>query len=344
MTPFMRAVGLTHYLPITREDSLMDIEVEKPGAPAGRDILVKVEAISVNPIDTKQRAPKDKVESTPRILGWDASGTVEAVGPACELLQPGDRVYYSGSVTRQGCNSEYQLVDERIAARMPASLNYAEAAALPLTSVTAWEALHDRLHIAIDKAANAGKTILVVGAAGGVGSIAMQLAKLAGLTVIGSASRASSKSWAIDHGADHIINHHKPWMPQLEAIGLRFVDYILCTNATTAHFLSMAEAIAPQGAICSIVDTTEPVPLHLLKSKSVTFVWEFMFTRSMFETADMIEQHRILSEVSQLVDEGALWSTLNERLSPINAANLRAAHAKLESGTMIGKLVIEDWQ
>lgn len=343
MSQLMRAVGLTHYLPIQREDSLMDIEVEKPGAPSGRDILVKIEAISVNPIDTKQRAPKDKVESTPRILGWDAAGTVEAVGPACTLFQPGDRVYYSGSVTRQGCNSEYQLVDERIAARMPASLDYAEAAALPLTSVTAWEALHDRLHIPRDKAVNAGKTMLVIGAAGGVGSIAMQLAKLAWLTVIGSASRADSRTWAINHGADHIINHHQPWMPQLEAIGYRYVDYILCTNATTAHFLSMAEAIAPQGAICSIVDTTEPVPLQLLKSKSAAFVWEFMFTRSMFETDDMIEQHRILSEIARLVDDGALWTTLTERLSPINAANLRTAHAKLESNTMIGKLVLEGW-
>lgn len=322
----------------------MDIKVEKPTAPIGRDVRVKVEAISVNPVDTKLRAPKDKVETAPRILGFDASGIVDAVGPDCQLFQPGDRVYYAGSITRQGSNSEYQLVDERIVALMPASLDFAEAAALPLTAITAWEALHDRLHIARDQNDNAGKTILIVGAAGGVGSIALQLAKLAGLSVIGTASRADSREWSLKHGADHVINHHEPWTPQLEAIGFRYVDYILCTNATTAHFMSMVQAISPQGGICSIVDTTEPVPLHLLKSKSASFVWEFMFTRAMFETADMIEQHRLLSEVSQLVDEGALRSTMTERLSPINAANLRAAHAKLESGSMIGKLVIEKWQ
>ncbi|AZN43642.1 zinc-binding alcohol dehydrogenase family protein [Paenibacillus albus] len=340
----MRAVGLTKYLPIERVDSLMDVAVEKPAAPIGRDILVKVKAISVNPVDTKQRSPKDKVETTPRILGWDASGIVDAVGQGCTLFQPGDRVYYAGSITRQGSNSEYQLVDERIVARMPESLDFAEAAALSLTAITAWEALHDRMHVAKNPAENAGKTILIVGAAGGVGSIALQLAKLAGLSVIGTASRADSREWSLKNGADHVINHHEPWTPQLAAIGLRYVDYILCTNATTAHFMSMVEAIAPLGAICSIVDTTDPVPLHLLKSKSASFVWEFMFTRAMFETADMIEQHRLLSEVAQLVDEGALRTTMTERLSPINSANLRSAHAKLESGSMIGKLVIEKWE
>lgn len=336
----MKAVGLYKYLPIEHPESLIDVKVEKP-SPAGRDLLVKVRAISVNPVDYKVRSPKNREESAPRILGWDVAGVVEQVGPDAELFQPGDEVYYAGSITRPGGNSEYHLVDERIVGAKPRSLDFAQAAALPLTTITAWESLYDRLGVSKEPAANAGKTILIIGAAGGVGSIATQLAKLAGLTVIGTASRRESADWAREIGADEVINHFESFMPQLKAIGLEQVDYILCLNSTEKHWASMAEAIAPQGKICSIVETDEPLNLTLLKNKSAAFVWELMFTRSTYGTPDMIEQHNLLNEVARLVDAGAVRTTTSETLSPINADNLRKAHAMLETGRTVGKVVLE---
>ncbi|TYA10168.1 zinc-binding alcohol dehydrogenase family protein [Paenibacillus faecis] len=336
----MKAVGLYKYLPIEDPESLLDVEVEKP-VPAGRDLLVKVRAISVNPVDYKVRSPKNREESEPKILGWDVAGVVEQVGPEVTLFRPGDEVFYAGSITRPGGNSEFHLVDERIVGMKPSKLDFAQAAALPLTSITAWESLYDRLGISRNKGDNEGKTILIIGAAGGVGSIATQLAKYSGLTVIGTASRPESADWVTGLGADHVINHFEAFLPQLKAAGWEQVDYILCLNSTEKHWSNMAEAIAPQGKICSIVETDELLNLTLLKNKSVTFVWELMFTRSTYQTPDMIEQHNLLNEIARLVDDGVLRTTTNETLTPINAANLRKAHAMLETGRTVGKVVLE---
>ena len=339
----MKAVGLYRYLPISNPDSLIDIEIEKP-MPTGHDILVKVYAISVNPIDTKVRAPKEQVEEKPKILGWDVAGIVEQVGHHCTLFQPGDEVFYAGSISRPGGNSEFHLVDERIVGKKPESLSFPQAAALPLTSITAWESLFVRLGISRDELQNQNKSILIIGASGGVGSIAIQFAKGVGLTVIGTTSRPESTKWAKERGVDFTINHFEPFASQLKAIGYDSVDYILCLNSTEKHWTNMAEVIAPQGKICSIVDSKEPLNINLLKGKSVTFVWESMFTRSLYQTPDIEEQHRILNEVSQLADAGKIQTTINERLAPINAANLRLAHTKLEAGRTIGKIVIENFE
>lgn len=336
----MKAVGLYKYLPIEDPESLLDVEVEKP-VPAGRDLLVKVRAISVNPVDYKVRSPKNREEVEPKILGWDVAGVVEQVGPEVTLFRPGDEVFYAGSITRPGGNSEFHLVDERIVGMKPSKLDFAHAAALPLTSITAWEGLYDRLGISRNKDDNEGKTILIIGAAGGVGSIATQLAKYSGLTVIGTASRPESADWVTGLGADHVINHFEAFLPQLKAAGWEQVDYILCLNSTEKHWSNMAEAIAPQGKICSIVETDELLNLTLLKNKSVTFVWELMFTRSTYQTPDMIEQHNLLNEIARLLDDGVLRATTNETLTPVNAANLRKAHAMLETGRTVGKVVLE---
>ncbi|WP_435923928.1 zinc-binding alcohol dehydrogenase family protein [Paenibacillus sp. DYY-L-2] len=336
----MRAVGLYKYLPVEDPESLLDLEVDKQ-VPTGKDLLVNVKAISVNPVDYKVRSPKNREEREPKILGWDVAGVVEQVGPDCTLFRPGDEVFYAGSIARPGGNSEFHLVDERIVGTKPATLGFAQAAALPLTSITAWESLYDRLGISQDPAANDGKTILIIGAAGGVGSIATQLAKYSGLTVIGTASRPESAEWAKKHGADHVINHFEAFLPQLKAAGFDQADYVLCLNSTETHWTNMAEVIAPQGKICSIVETDELLNLTLLKNKSVTFVWELMFTRSTYQTPDMIEQHRLLNEIARLVDEGVLRTTTAETLAPINAANLRKAHAMLETGRTVGKVVLE---
>ncbi|MDR3397804.1 MAG: zinc-binding alcohol dehydrogenase family protein [Pandoraea sp.] len=335
----MKAIGLTRYLPIDDPKSLEDIDLPTP-TPAGRDLLVKVEAISVNPVDTKVRAPKDKVEATPRVLGWDAAGTVAAIGPDVTLFKVGDPVYYAGSITRPGANSEFHLVDERIVGHMPASLDYVNAAALPLTTITAWEALFDRLGIAPD-GRDEGKSILIVGGAGGVGSIAIQLARrLARLNIVATASRPESADWCRQLGAQHVIDHYQDIPTQLQAAGVPQVDFVLCLNDTDAHFPAMAAAVAPQGKICSIVENAGPLEIGLLKSKSATFVWEFMFTRALYETPDMIAQHKLLTEVARLVDAGTLRTTVGEVIGPINAVNLRRAHAQLEGGRTIGKLVL----
>lgn len=339
----MKAVGLRHYLPIDHPQSLMDVQLDIP-EPSGRDLLVQVQAISVNPVDTKVRKPKDTVEPMPKILGWDAAGVVVKVGSDCNLFKVGDAVFYAGELTRQGSNAQYQLVDERIVGHKPASLSDAQAAALPLTALTAWESLFERLQIAPTPAANRGKTLLIIGGAGGVGSMAIQLAsKLAGMTVIATASRPETVKWVRELGAQHVLNHKQALQPQLADIGFAELDYIVCCNDTDAYFAVMAALIKPQGRICSIVETAKPVDLNLLKIKSASFVWELMFTRAMFKTDDMIEQHHILNQVAKLVDAGVLQTTMTQTMSPINAANLRLAHAQLESGTSIGKLVLSGW-
>jgi NADPH:quinone reductase len=338
----MKAIGLYHYLPIDNPESLLDLEIEKP-TPTGHDLLVNVKAVSVNPVDIKVRAPKAQEEKPARILGWDAAGVVEAVGSSCILFKPGDEVYYAGDITRQGSNSEYQLVDERIVGRKPASLDFAQAAALPLTTLTAWEGLFDRLGISLRSEHNQDKNILIIGAAGGVGSIASQLARWVGLTIIGTASRPESIQWAKDHGAKYVINHHQPFAPQLKQLEFETVDYIFCLNSTDKHWDNMVEAIAPQGKICSIVGTASQTDLSVLQRKSATFVWEYMFTRPMFQTADLIEQHRILDTIANLIDAGKIQTTLTERITPITSANLRKAHALIEKGNTIGKIVLEQF-
>lgn len=336
----MKAIGLYRYLPITDPESLLDLEIETP-VPTGRDMLVRVKAISVNPVDVQVRAPRPDIEQAPLILGWDVAGVVEAVGPDCALFQPGDEVYYAGDLNRPGGNSEFHLVDERIVGHKPKSLDFAQAAALPLTTLTAWEGLFERLGIAARPEDNRGKSILMIGAAGGVGSIATQLARWAGLTVVGTASRPESAQWAKQHGAEYIINHHQPFTEQLKQFGFQAIDYIFCLNRTEKHWDNMVETIAPQGKICLIAGTRQPVDISALHDKSATIVLELMFTRSMFQTADMIEQHHLLNRVAELIDAGIIQTTLTERLSPINAANLRQAHAQVEKGSMIGKIVLE---
>lgn len=339
----MKAVALKAYLPISNPESLLDVTLEKP-VPQGRDLLVAVEAISVNPVDTKVRKPKDKVEENYKVLGWDAVGRVVATGSEVSLFNVGDAVYYAGSIARPGSNSEFQLVDERIVGRKPASLNNAQAAAIPLTAITAWEGLFDRLQISQGKNA-APKNLLIIGGAGGVGSIAIQLAKtLTSVNVIATASRNESAEWCKSLGADLIIDHHQPFAEQLKAKGIQHVDYIFCLNNTDQHWANMAEVIKPQGHICSIVELSGSVDLNLIKNKSVSFTWELMYTRSLFETEDMIEQHHLLNKVAELIDAGQILTTLTELLTPINAENLRKAHAKIETGKTIGKIVLENWR
>ncbi len=337
----MKAVGLYRYLPLTDPESLVDLELPMP-SPSGRDLLVRVEAVSVNPVDTKVRAPKETVESTARILGWDAAGLVEAVGSEVTLFRPGDAVFYAGDITRPGSNSEYQLVDERIVGPKPTRLDFAEAAALPLVSITAYEALFDRMKIARE-GASAGKTLLIIGGAGGVGSMAIQLGALAGLTVVATASRPESAAWATQLGAAQLIDHRRPLRAQLEALGMRDVDYIANFADTDAYWEVMADLVAPQGTLCTIVDHKGPLNHATLKMKSVTHAWEFMFTRAKFRTPDMIEQHRLLARITEWIDGGRIQSILRETMRPICARTLRAAHAKLESGSMIGKLVLTGW-
>ncbi|HXB59109.1 MAG TPA: zinc-binding alcohol dehydrogenase family protein [Candidatus Acidoferrales bacterium] len=337
----MKAVALTHYLPISDPQSLFDVELPTP-LPTAHDLLVRIEAISVNPVDAKIRAPKPQIEATPHILGWDAAGVVEATGPDVTRFRPGDEVYFAGDITRPGSNSEYQLVDERIVGYKPHTLSFAEAAALPLTTITAWEALFERLNI--DRfGANHGQSLLIIGGAGGVGSIAIQLARLAGLVVIATASRPETQAWVSSLGAHHVVDHRQHLPTQLGALNFACVHYIANFSNTDIYWNVMAELIRPQGKIVGIVENNAPLELGQLKSKSASFTWEFMFTRAMYRTPDMLAQGQILAEAAVLIDAKKLRTTLSETLTPINAANLRQAHARIESGHTIGKLVLAGW-
>ncbi|AKT43236.1 zinc-binding alcohol dehydrogenase family protein [Chondromyces crocatus] len=337
----MKAVGLTRYLPIQDPEALVDVELPDP-EPSARDLLVRVHAVAVNPVDTKVRSPKDKVEPSPRVLGWDAAGVVEAVGPDCTLFKVGDPVYYAGDITRPGCNSQLHLVDERIVGKKPSSLDWAEAASIPLTALTAWESFQDRL--GIDPTGDhAGRSLLIIGGGGGVGSIGIQLAKLWGLRVIATASRPESEAWCRELGADHVIDHRKPLAEGLAAIGLQTVDFIANFVDTAAYWDTMADLIRPQGRIVGIVETKTPVNVTRLQGKSAGFIFEMMFTRAMFKTEDMQAQHTILDQVADLLDTGRLRGTLRTRLGTIDAENLRRAHAQLESGHTAGKLALEGW-
>ena len=309
------------------DHTFADLELPKP-SPSGHDLLVKVEAISVNPVDYKQR----KAATSSKVLGWDAAGTVEAVGNQVTLFKPGDAVYYAGDVTRPGCNSEFHLVDERIVGRKPKKLDFAQAAAMPLTSITAWEAFHDRMKI------QRGKRMLIISGAGGVGSIGIQLAKHAGLHVIATASRPDSIAWVKSLGADEVVG--RDFRSQIKTP----VEYVAnFSGDLDAYWDAMADLVAPQGAVVAIVANQKPLSMDVVRSKSASVCWELMFTRPRFKTPDMIEQHKLLNQVADLLDAGKLRGTLKETLSPINGANLRKAHERLESGTMIGKLVLRGW-
>ncbi len=335
----MKAIGFHQHLPITEANSLIDLEIKRPVA-QGHDLLVEIKAVSVNPVDTKVRA-HGADETEPKVIGYDAAGIVVEVGDHASLFSVGDEVYYAGAINRSGSNSDFQLVDERIVAKKPQRLTFSEAAALPLTTLTAYEALTDRLQLTFDAKSNLDKTMLIISAAGGVGSIATQLANKAGLTVIGTASRPETVEWAKTHGAHHTINHHEDFRAQLEQLGYHYVDYIFCLNATDQHFDAMVDVIAPQGKICSIVETDQNLNLSALQQKSATFVWEFMFTRSLFQTADMIRQHEILTQVATWFEEEKLETTVTQTLIGLNATNLKEAHRLVESGKTIGKVVVE---
>ena len=339
----MKAVGYRQNLPIDHAESLLDLDLPEP-VPGARDLLVEVHAVSVNPVDTKIRMGSTPAPGTVKVLGWDAAGVVRATGPEVTLFKPGDRVWYAGSIARPGTNSALHTVDERIVGAMPRTLDFAQAAALPLTAITAWELLFDRLGVLPGKhgaASAAGQSLLVVGAAGGVGSMLIQLARrLTGLTVIGTASRDSTRDWVMQLGAHHVIDHSRPLAAELARIGHPSVTHVASLTQTELHFAQIVECLTPQGKL-AVIDDPKTLDINLLKRKSLSFHWELMFTRSLFETPDMQAQHRLLNEVAGLVDDGLIRTTLGENLGVINAANLKRAHAFVESGKTRGKIVLE---
>lgn len=335
----MKAIGFKTSLPISEADSFIAFETEKP-TPSAHELLVKIDAVSVNPVDFKirQSAAKNTALDTPKIIGWDAVGTVEAVGNEVSLFKVGDKVFYAGDLTKQGSNAEYQVIDERIVGKKPGSLRNEEAAVMPLTGLTAWEILFDRIRINAEK--DKGKTILIIGGAGGVGSIAIQLAKkVAGLKVITTASRPQTIEWCKKQGADVVVNH-KDLVNEVRKAGFQHVDFIVDFVDTNMYWDAMAELIKPQGHIASITGSAEPVALNKLKTKSASFSWELMYTRSMFQTDDMIEQHHILNKLADLLDNGTITSTLNTTIHGLTADSFKEAHRLSESGKAIGKIAI----
>ena len=340
----MKAVGYRKSLPITDSESLTDIELPQPVAP-GHDLLVEIRAIAVNPVDYKIRQNVAPANGDFKVIGWDAVGEVVATGETATQFKPGDMVYYAGDLNRQGSNAEYQLVDERLVGTKPKSLSDAEAAALPLTSITAWELLFE--HLALQQQSpeskeTSGEVLLVIGAAGGVGSILIQIAKtITGATIIATASRESSQAWVKKVGADHVVDHTKPLQPQIEALGIGQVTHVASLNGTGSYFETYTELLAPFGKIVMIDDPAKPLDVMKMKPKSLSLHIEFMFARSMFKATDMDEQSRLLNRVSDLVDQGYIQTTVGKNLGTINADNLKAAHAALESGRSIGKIVLQ---
>ncbi|WP_430256342.1 zinc-binding alcohol dehydrogenase family protein [Neorhizobium sp. DAR64872/K0K18] len=335
----MRAVGFSENLPITSENALLDIELPEPEA-KGRDLLVEIKAVSVNPVDTKQRRLQPVEAGQYRILGFDAAGVVQAVGPDVKLFKPGDEVFYAGAVNRPGTNAELHLVDERIVGKKPSSLSFEEAAALPLTAITAYETLFHRMKVQ-DKVASAWNAVLVIGGAGGVGSIAIQLLReLTDATVIGTGSRPETQDWIRTLGAHHVLDHSKPLAKQIAGMAIGNPAFVFSTTETSDHINDILEMIAPQGRLGLIDDPKEPIDIRQFKRKALSIHWETMFVRPVFQTADMIEQYKLLNHVSELVDSGKIRTTLSDVIGPINAANLKKAHARIESGTTRGKLVL----
>ena len=340
----MRAIGYQQPAPLEDPRYLLDITLADP-TPGPHDLLVRVEAIALNPVDRKVRGRELPEPGGWRVLGWDAVGSVEALGAAVQGFAVGDRVWYAGALNRGGCNAERHCVDARLAALAPRSLEPADAAALPLTAITAWELLFDRLAIPRVPEATAGQTLLVVGAAGGVGSVLLQLARqLTGLSLIGTASRPQTEAWARRCGAHHVINHRQPLRPQLEALGLPWVDRVISLTHTGEHFEQLVDVLAPQGAL-ALIDDPDPAAINVLalKRKSLSLHWELMFTRSLYVTPDMAQQGQLLAQVAALVDQGKLFSTAQRCLGLITAANVAAGHRLLASDASIGKLVLAGW-
>lgn len=335
----MRAVGFRESLPISDGQALLDLELPKP-TPTGRDLLVRISAVSVNPVDTKLRRTAPPPSGESKVLGYDAVGVVEAVGPDTSWFKPGDSVWYSGVANRPGSNAEYQIVDERIVGPRPAKLSDAQAAALPLTAMTAWELLFDRLNVTPHKAGS-DQSLLIVGAGGGVGSALVQLAvRLTGLTVIATAGRDTTADWLGAMGAHHVIDHHQPLTNGLERIGVPEVTHVASLTHTDDHFDEIVAALAPQGRL-GLIDDPQTLDVKKLKPKSLSLHWEYMFVRPLFQTRDMAAQNRILTELAALADAGLLRTTLTEHQGRIDAANLRGAHKSLESGKTRGKIVLE---
>ncbi|MGP9689817.1 zinc-binding alcohol dehydrogenase family protein [Psychrobacter sp. AOP22-C1-C5] len=347
----MKAIGYQDNLAIDNEKSLEDITLDKPTA-SGHDILVEIKAISVNPVDYKIRQSRPAPKGEYAVIGWDAAGIVTAVGEEVSLFSVGDKVYYAGDLTRSGSNAEYQLVDERIVGHMPASLSFAEAAALPLTTITAWEMLFDRLQVPVpDSSANEHSSnentndvsVLVIGAAGGVGSILTQLLKVrTSATIIGTASRDGSVQWLKDLGADHVINHRNPLYDELKKTGISEVDYVISLNNTDEHYEEIIKCLKPQGKL-GVIDDPKSLDATPLKTKSLSLHWEFMFARSMFHTPNMIEQHHLLNDVAKLIDAGNIKTTVAHNLGTITAEHVRSAHQMLENQQAHGKIVLEGW-
>ncbi|ACS55391.1 zinc-binding alcohol dehydrogenase family protein [Rhizobium leguminosarum] len=334
----MRAVAYKTPQPISAETSLIDVELPMPEA-RGHDLLVEIKAVSVNPVDVKVRAHSAPPADELKVLGWDAAGIVKAIGADVTLFRPGDEVFYSGVISRPGSNAEFHLVDERIVGAKPKSLGFAAAAALPLTSITAYEALFDRLKVQ-DAVSGAGRSILIIGGAGGVGSIAIQIARaLTDLTVIATASRPETQDWVKELGAHHVVDHSRPIAPQVAALGIGAPGFIFSTTNTDSHIGDIVEAIAPQGRF-ALIDDPKTLDIVPFKRKAVSVHWELMFTRPLYGTPDMIEQHKLLNKISELIDGGKIRTTLSEIVGPINAANLKTAHAMVESGRMKGKAVL----
>jgi NADPH2:quinone reductase len=337
----MKAVGYKKSLPIDAAEALIDFETDRP-EPTGHDIRVAVKAISANPVDYKVRKRAEPPAGEFKILGFDAAGIVDAVGPEVTLFEPGDEVFYAGSILRQGTNSEFHLVDERIVGKKPTSLSFAQAAALPLTSITAWELLFDRLGAVPGKSVDP-RTLLVVGGAGGVGSILIQLARrLTGLTVLATATRPESQKWCLELGAHAVVDHARPMKDQVESLRVPPVALVASLTATDHHYKAIADLMAPQGKF-GLIDDPAEFTVGVFKGKAISIHWESMFTRSSFKTADMIAQHHLLNDVSDLIDKGVLRTTLHQIFGTINAANLKRAHALLESGKSRGKIVLEGW-
>ena len=335
----MKAIAYYQSLPIQDPKALQDIELPEPTV-GPRDLLVAVHAISVNPVDTKVRQNVQPEADVAKVLGWDVAGVVKAVGSEVSLFKVGDKVFYAGSIARAGGNSELHAVDERIVGHMPKSLDFAQAAALPLTAITAWELLFERLGIKEGKT-DEQQSLLIVGAAGGVGSILTQLAsQLTALKVIGSASRPETQAWVRELGADVVVDHAQPLSEELKRQGISAVTHVASLTQTDQHLDQLVEALAPQGKL-ALIDDPKALDITKLKRKCLSLHWEFMYTRSLFETPDMIEQHNLLNRVAELIDAGILRTTVGEHFGTINAANLRRAHALLESGKSKGKIVLE---
>jgi zinc-binding alcohol dehydrogenase family protein len=338
----MKAIGFHQPLPVDHPESLLDLMLPDPVA-RGQDVLVEVRAVAVNPVDAKVRRSAQPPPGEARILGWDAAGVVRAVGEKVTLFEPGDRVWYAGALNRPGSNAELQLVDERIVGPAPQSLSFAQAAALPLTTLTAWELLFDRLQVQTADPAEDNR-LLVIGAAGGVGSILLQLARrLTGITLVGTASRPETRQWALDQGAHHVIDHSQPLLPQLQALGFDDVSHVVSLTHTEQYAAQIVEVLRPEGRF-ALIDDPPQLDLLPFKRKALSIHWELMFTRSLFETRSMIRQHHILQRVATLVDEGAVRTTMTERIMGIDAANLRRAHQQIESASTLGKLVLEGFQ